>query len=72
MTASRMPLPRHYCGTGTPARAGQLWRCYCGEGWRVTTVNDVFTGGPLLMWRRIRRWDLLARRRLTRQSRSTG
>jgi hypothetical protein len=55
-----------------PTRAGQVWRCWCGQGWHVTTVNDVFTGGPLLIWARVGRWDLRARRRLTRQSRSSG
>lgn len=64
----------HVCITvlRKPARAGQLWRCYCGQGWQVTTANDVFTDGSTLIWRRLSRWNLLAHHRLTRQARATG
>lgn len=64
----------HVCITALrkPAHAGQAWRCFCGQGWQVTTVNDVFTDGSTLIWARISRWNILARRRLARQARSSG
>lgn len=45
-----------------PARhRGQVHQCWCGQGWHVTTANDVFTDGPILIWARVGWWDLRAR-----------
>ena len=68
MTVSRMPLPRHYCAEVRPAldRPRILWPCHCGQWWVSVTANDVFTGGPSYIWRRVSWWDLRARRRIHR------
>lgn len=74
MTAYGANFAPHSCaGTwALPAHAGQVWRCWCGQSWHATTVNDVFTGGPLLIWARVSWWNIRARRRLAHQTRSSG
>lgn len=74
MTAyGKNPAP-HSCRNpmGPASRAGQVWRCWCGQAWHSTTVNDIWTGGPLIIWARVGWWNFRARHHLARQSRSTG